>query len=88
MKYLQRVQPQASDQFINLSSYVEYMPTSHALVTGGIVLYIIGVAYLVLGQVILNDWYFMPALGHLTRRLKLSDDVAGALTTIRIVQID
>ena len=41
-------------------------------------LYAVGVVYMVIGLAILNDYYFMPALGSLSRRLRLSDDVAGA----------
>ena len=40
-------------------------------------LYVVGVAYLIIGLAILNDWYFMTALARLARRLRLSDDVAG-----------
>ena len=45
---------------------------------GGVSLYVIGVVYLVLGLAILSEHYFMPALTLLSRRLRLSDDVAGA----------
>ncbi len=48
---------------------------------GGVALYALGVAYLVLGLVIINNHYFMPSLRRLSRRLCLSDDVAGALVT-------
>ena len=47
--------------------------------TGGVVVYGLGVLYLVVGLAILNELYFMPALGALTHRLRLSDDVAGEL---------
>ena len=40
-------------------------------------LYAVGVVYMVIGLAILNDYYFMAALGSLSRRLRLSDDVAG-----------
>lgn len=45
---------------------------------GGVVIFALGVVYLVIGLAILNDYYFMAALGSLSRRLRLSDDVAGA----------
>lgn len=46
---------------------------------GGIVLYALGVAYMVLGLVIINNHYFMPSLRRLSHRLRLSDNVAGAI---------
>lgn len=45
---------------------------------GGVVLYALGIVYMVLGLVIINNHYFMPSLRRLSHRLRLSDDVAGA----------
>lgn len=39
----------------------------------------LGVAYMVLGLIIINNHYFMPSLRRLSQRLRLSDDVAGGL---------
>lgn len=56
-------------------------PTSLILAaaTGGVVLYALGVAYMVLGLVVVNNHYFMPSLRLLSHKLRLTDDVAGDL---------
>jgi hypothetical protein len=43
-----------------------------------VVLYALGVAYMVVGLVIINNHYFMPSLRLLSHKLRLTDDVAGS----------
>ncbi|XP_071965669.1 sodium/potassium/calcium exchanger 2-like [Antedon mediterranea] len=77
---------------INL--YVPYVQTRHLLANGSlypdgpftdeqkkhgaIVLHFIGMAYMFIALAIVCDEFFIPALGVITEKLKLSDDVAGA----------
>jgi hypothetical protein len=58
-------------------------PASSTLIatTGGVVLYALGVAYMILGLVIINNHYFMPSLRLLSHKLRLTDDVAGGRTS-------
>ena len=50
------------------------------MLPGGFLLYALGVVYLILGLVIINNHYFMPSLRRLSCRMRLSDDVAGVTT--------
>lgn len=45
---------------------------------GGVILHIIGLLYMFIAIAIVCDEFFVPALGIITDKLKISDDVAGA----------
>ena len=52
--------------------------TYEELASGGVVCYIIGVAYMFLALAIVCDEFFVPALDEMVERLGISNDVAGA----------
>ena len=46
--------------------------------SGGVLLYILGIVYVILALIILSSEYLVPSLQVLRDKLGMSDDVAGA----------
>lgn len=55
------------------------------LFIGGVALHFIGTCYLFVGLYIVCEDYFVKSLEEISRRLKLSQDVAGEYLSLNIV---
>ena len=60
------------------SLYPAELFTEKELEQGAVILHVIGVIYMFVALAIVCDEFFVPALGVITERLQISEDVAGA----------